>query len=122
MIWVQRHAKAVIACVTAILASLSGIVGGPPAHWSALQWAIVASSVATAFTIWIVPELATGIAGTAKGIAAAVVSLAALVTPTLLADGISGSEWVGLAMAALSILGALFYPNAGYRYARKPQD
>ena len=91
--------------LSAILAALTGDQTVSPTEW--VNVVIGAVGVAS---VYVVPNVTGSSAAYAKGIVAALTAVLVL-AQSLVSDGISGTEWIQLAMAALGALGVVALPG-----------
>ncbi|MFF5228459.1 hypothetical protein [Dactylosporangium sp. NPDC000521] len=104
--FLQKYGKAIAAAIAAGLMVLASAVTDN--HVDADEGISIAIAVTTAVSVWLVPQLpssASAKTGVAMVLAVLQVAAAAVV------DGMSGADWVNLAIAALGVLGVLKSPT-----------
>jgi peptidoglycan/LPS O-acetylase OafA/YrhL len=112
-----RYTKAVVSIVAAVLVALVAALTDDVV--TVVEFVTVGIAGVTAVTVYLVPNLPTGPARYAKGITAFVgAGLSALVL--IVADGVSLSEWLTVAVAALGGVGIVVLPNAPQRPSITP--
>lgn len=103
-----RYTKAVVAIVAAVLVVLGAALTDDTV--SQLELVQIAIALVTAVSVYLVPNLDAGTRRYAKGgVAFLGAGLAALVT--VLSDGVTYSEWVTVALAAIGAVGVVILPN-----------
>ena len=91
--------------LSAILAALTG-----DQHVSPTEWVNVAIGAVGVLTVYVVPNVEGSIGKYAKAAVAGAAAVLALLQ-SLISDGISGTEWIQLALAMLGALGVGVLPG-----------
>lgn len=108
-------AATVLSCV---LAALTGDGSIDPTEW--INVIIAGVGVVS---VYVVPNVASGIAQYAK-LAVSALTAVLVLAQSMISDGISGTEWIQLALAALGALGVVALPGpvtvAGRHVAADP--
>lgn len=91
--------------LSAILAALTGDQSISPT-----EWVNVVIGAVGVVAVYVVPNVTGSTAAYAKGIVAALSAVLVLLQ-SLISDGVSGTEWIQLAMAALGALGVIALPG-----------
>lgn len=91
--------------LSAILAALTGDQSISPT-----EWVNVIIGAVGVLAVYVVPNVSGSAATYAKGIVAALTAVLVL-AQSMISDGISGTEWIQLAMAALGALGVVALPG-----------
>lgn len=95
----------VATALSAILAALTGDQTIEPT-----EWVNVIIGAVGVLAVYVVPNVTGSAATYAKGIVAALTAVLVL-AQSMISDGISGTEWIQLAMAALGALGVVALPG-----------
>jgi hypothetical protein len=105
---ITRYTKAIVSILAAALVVLGAALTDNDV--STLELTNIGIAVVTAIGVYLVPNLPTGARRYAKGVVAFVgAGLAAVVT--VLAEGVTPSEWILVILAALGAIGVVVLPN-----------
>ena len=108
----SRYTKAVVSILAAALVALVSALTDDVV--TQVELVLVCIAIVTAVTVYLVPNLPTGPARYAKAITGFTgAGLSALVL--IVADGVTLSEWLTVAVAALGGIGIAVLPNTGPR-------
>jgi drug/metabolite transporter (DMT)-like permease len=97
-----------ILAATVLSAILAALVGDQAINPT--EWINVFIGAAGVLAVYVVPNVAGSSAAYAKGFVAALSAVLVLLQ-SLISDGVSGTEWVQLALAALGALGVVGLPG-----------
>jgi hypothetical protein len=103
----MKAAKFLVALVGAALVTLISVL--TDGHVTATEWTQVGIAVATGAGVWIAANVPTFT--WAKTAVAVVLGVLSLLT-SYVTDGISGAEWLNLALVALTAAGVYVVPNS----------
>lgn len=103
-----RYTKAIIGFIAAVLIAFHATITDD--HVSAAELVNIIIAAVTAFGVWLVRELPETWRAHAK-VAVAVLGAALAAANLALADGVTLSEWVTVALAAIGALGIGVLPN-----------
>lgn len=110
---VSNYSKAIVLIISAgmsiyISASSDGVV-------SPLDYTNIVIAILTAVTVYLVPNLSTGIAKYAKAIiafaGAAATAVATIVGTSANWDGVTTNDWLSVLLAGLAAVGLFIVPN-----------
>lgn len=111
MQWSKTIGAVIATVLSAVIAALTG-----DATLSAVEWINIAIIGVGALTTTVIPELDAGVSKFAKPLALAASAVLTLLV-NLIADGVTVSEWLQLAVAALGALGIV--PLSGNKFSRE---